>query len=230
MTMRHSTSRNLYRYWNEVRGDRVAPRRLDIEPSRIPDLLPETFILEAVNEAVLRYRLAGTRLTDQFGKELRGDNFLALWHGQDRVTLMKKLATVISSGSPAVIVTEAYSARGGKAVFEFVVLPLIHTQGAIDRLLGAASPANSPSWLGQEPIVRQRLIHVRLITPERANSTHKKTTTGKMPSPGAPALAVVEGCQRLPHLSHVRNARIVRQDRRQFRVYDGGLLTRAPEI
>lgn len=218
--MRHSTSRSLYRYWNEVRGDRIAPHRFEIEPSRIAELLPETFILETVDEAHLRYRLAGTRLVDQFGQDFRGANFLTLWDGRDRTAVMEKLATVTDCGAAVVIVTEAFCQRGRKATFEFVVLPLIHTHGAIDRLLGAASCANLPDWIGREPLVRQRLIDARIIVPETGGSAGK---------PVRP-FSVVEPQNPPPFLAHVRNARIVRQDRRQFRVYDGGLLTRPREI
>lgn len=214
--MRHSTSRNLYRYWNEVRGDRIAPRRFEIEPSRISHLLPETFILEAVDERNVRYRLAGTRLTEQFGQEFRGANFFHHWIGLERGTVMSKLSEVVASGSVAVIATEASCSRGRKAIFEFVVMPLVHTQGSIDRLLGAGSCINPPDWLGQEPLVRQRLIDVRILTPERPLSAQLPEFS---PPEEEPA----------PFLSHVRTARIVRQDRRQFRVYDGGLLTRGTE-
>ena len=39
----------LYSYWNEVRAGRLAPQRLEIEPSRIAGVLAETFMLERVD-------------------------------------------------------------------------------------------------------------------------------------------------------------------------------------
>ncbi|MEO1694679.1 MAG: PAS domain-containing protein, partial [Pseudomonadota bacterium] len=47
--MKHSTSHSLYAYWNEVRDGRPAPRRFEIEPSRIAHILSETLILERVD-------------------------------------------------------------------------------------------------------------------------------------------------------------------------------------
>lgn len=223
--MRHSTSRRLYSYWNEVRGDRVAPQRFEIEPSKIPDLLPETFILETVSEAHLRYRLAGTRFTDQFGQDFRGADFLALWDGRERTIIMKELSTVIETGAPALIITEGFSGRGRKALFEFLVLPLIHSGGKIDRLLGAASCANPPEWLGEEPLIRQKLIDVRIITPD--NGTHKPASSTRTVRR---LFEVIQPANPSPFLAHVRNAKIVRQDRRQFRVYEGGLLTRSRDL
>ena len=82
--MKQRTLHTLYGYWNEVRAGRLAPRRLEIEPSRIAGILSETFMLERVDAATYRYRLAGTRLCELFGSELRGTNFLDGWSEQDR--------------------------------------------------------------------------------------------------------------------------------------------------
>lgn len=217
--MRHSTSRSLYRYWNEVRGDRIAPRRFEIEPSRISELLPETFILEAVNDETLRYRLAGTRLSGQFRRDFRGANFLDQWDRHERASISSKLETVMASGFPAVIISEASCARGRKAVFESILLPLIHTKGIIDRILGASSCISPPAWVGEEALVRQKLIDARIVYP------------GANPDQSAASkpIEIVRELEPQPFLAHVRNARIVRQDQRQFRVYDGGLLTRETE-
>src|SRR5947209_8169807 len=74
--MKQRTSQIIYRYWNEVRGTRLAPTRLEIEPGRIAEVLSETFILENTDTGSYVFRLAGTRICDQFGHELRGRSFL----------------------------------------------------------------------------------------------------------------------------------------------------------
>ena len=48
---------------NEIRRDRMAPRRLEIEPARISDQLLDTFILERAGTSAFRFRLTGTRVT-----------------------------------------------------------------------------------------------------------------------------------------------------------------------
>jgi len=74
-----SSLQTLYGYWNEVRAGRLAPQRLDIEPSRIAEILAETFMLEWVEPGTYPYRLAGTQLCEIFGSELRGKNFRGGW-------------------------------------------------------------------------------------------------------------------------------------------------------
>ena len=56
--MKHASSRQVFEYWNEQRGDRVAPERGDIEPGPIRRALGDTFILGQDAEGVYRFRLA----------------------------------------------------------------------------------------------------------------------------------------------------------------------------
>ena len=43
--MKHAASRELYAYWEELRGQRPAPERAEIEPGAIRHVLSEAFIL-----------------------------------------------------------------------------------------------------------------------------------------------------------------------------------------
>ena len=85
--MKQKTTQILDAYWNELRAGRLAPKRLEIEPSRIGSILAETFMLERAGASLYRYRLAGTRLCEIFGSELRGTNLLDGWSGSDRAAL-----------------------------------------------------------------------------------------------------------------------------------------------
>ena len=58
--------------WDRVRNGRFAPRRFEVEPAKIAALLPETFIAEGAGLLGCRFRLAATKVCEQFGRELRG--------------------------------------------------------------------------------------------------------------------------------------------------------------
>ena len=51
----------------------------EVEPAKIAALLPETFIAEGAGLLGCRFRLAGTKICEQFGRELRGADLLGLW-------------------------------------------------------------------------------------------------------------------------------------------------------
>ena len=141
--MRHPATRALYAYWNAVRAGRRAPRRLEIQPAQLGGLLLDTFILERTGRSAFVFRLAGTRVSSWLGADLRTRNFLGCWGEADRAMLERHLSAITDLGRAGVFTGEGYppagpdqAACGGTAApFELIVLPLMHTGQAIDRLL-----------------------------------------------------------------------------------------------
>jgi hypothetical protein len=150
--MKHPTSRAMFDYWNERRGNRVAPTRADIEPSAIRSLLGDTFVLEA--NARYPFRIAGTRLCALFGRELKGESFAQLWRhsGQDELREMLAIVTDEQTG----IVASATGSTADDTLLpvhlELLLLPLAHTSRAEARVLGALSPLAVPYWIGVKAI------------------------------------------------------------------------------
>jgi hypothetical protein len=77
--MKHPSNRELFDYWNERRGERLAPERADIEPAAIRHVLGDTFVIEMSGSDSHQFRIAGTRLCALFGRELKAESFLKLW-------------------------------------------------------------------------------------------------------------------------------------------------------
>jgi hypothetical protein len=226
--MKQRTSQILFAYWNEARAGRIAPRRFEIEPSRIGSILSETFILERLCTAertgptrtatelkpVYRYRLAGTKLCEHFGDDFRGRDFLDDWDLDDRANLEQALTGMSERGGVSVVTFEASTSSGvgrasgsrKRATFEAIMLPLVHTNDSLDRFLGCMSAIDEPSWLGSERLTDKSLLRCELIWPD-----------------GRPFPVVEKTRNQTPFLAEIRNARLVRSERRQFRVYDGGL-------
>ena len=204
--MKHSINQTLYAYWNEVRKGRPAPRRFEIEPAHIASILPNTFILERIDSETFRFRLAGTALAELFGVELRDANFLTCFGGDHRETVERLLATVTLHCGAGLLTCSAGGPDGTKTEFEVLLLPLVHTRGGVDRVVGALSPAPVPLEIASEPLTPWALDHSQVIWPD-----------------GHPQPLADPVNAQVPFLPHIRRARIVRQDRRQFRVYDGGL-------
>jgi hypothetical protein len=195
--MQQPTSRQLYAYWDRVRNGRVAPRRFEIEPARIPALLPETFIAEGAGLLGFRFRLAGTKICEHFGKELRGIDLLSLFGEEDREQLAAMLQLILSDGAVGHGLFRSFTAARREATFELLLLPLIHTGESINRLLGGITAVEPPFWLGGEPLTRHEIVELHLHWPD-----------------GPPA-----------HMAG-QAGRIVRLTPRRFRVLDGGLAAR----
>ncbi len=164
--MQQPTSRQLYAYWDRLRNGRVAPRRFEIEPAKIATLLPETFIVEDAGMLGYRFRLAGTKICEQFGRELRGADLLGLWDVKDRAAVTSLLRNVFTDAAAGYGSFRAYASDRRQARFELVLLPLIHTGDAINRVLGAITAIDPPFWLGAEPLLRQELVELNLHWPD----------------------------------------------------------------
>ncbi|MBN9246233.1 MAG: PAS domain-containing protein [Hyphomicrobium sp.] len=204
--MKEAVSQSLFTYWNDLRGNRPAPRRFEIEPSAIAQQLPDTFILERVDYATMRFRLAGTRISEAFGMELRGKNLLGLFNEEDSGILQREISQITSQAAVGVFEISANDGEGRTASFEVTILPLIHTRDVVERYLGSVAPINRPQWLGLVPLPHRSLVRHKLIWPD-----------------GAARSEVEDLDRQAPFYPTVREARIVRSARRQFRVYEGGL-------
>lgn len=174
--MKHSTTRELYDYWNRVRGSERAPLRSNIEPSDIRRILADTFILEV--EARDRYavRLAGTRVCSIYCREIKGTNLLDLWSGEDRSAMTTLAAAVAEDGAAAVVTVSGWTAREQDLVSEWLLLPLRHGGNAFDRVLGSCAILERPFWLGTEPVVRQSIASLRLIWPDETPQFMRRRT------------------------------------------------------
>ncbi|MBN9291871.1 MAG: PAS domain-containing protein [Hyphomicrobium denitrificans] len=204
MLMQESVSQALYSYWNSLRGDRVAPKRFEIEPSCISGNLPDTFILERVSPSSLRFRLAGTRICEAFGIDFRGVDLFRLFEDGDARIIAQQIASA-SEGAVCVFRISAGSTSGLSTEFELLILPLTHTRDTVDRFLGALTPVAKPNWLGTVALTQRKLLSHELIWPDGV------------------ALPAEQGSNIPVLMPTIREARIVRSNRRQFRVYEGGL-------
>jgi len=204
----HKTSETLFAYWDKVRGNRATPRRFEIDPGKIAGILPSTFILERTDAETYRFRLAGTRVCDMFGAELRGSNFLSGWSQPDRLSLVRHLAALSKQGAIETVHMEAAPVARASTQFEVLLLPLRHTGESIDRVLGALSALDPPHWLGELPLTSKRVISQELTWPAGIVRTAKDER---------------HEAEDVPVLHPADHKRIVRSERRQFRVFEGGL-------
>ncbi len=164
--MKHPSTRELYAYWQRLRGNRPAPDRTEIEPSDIRRILGDTFILEAVSRDEYRFRLAGTRVCALYGREMKGKDFLSLWTGKDREAVATLLAAVSQDAGAAVFGMAGRSAHERTLPCEILLLPVRQKGEGWTRILGSIAPLDDPYWIGIHPILSQSVSSLRLIWPD----------------------------------------------------------------
>lgn len=205
--MSNNSNKALLNYWNKVRAGRQAPTRVEISPADISKILPDTFILEVGNQQHLKYRLAGSRICDYFGREFRGVNFYDGWPITEQQILQKYLSKVINQGAVLSVQCKASSEREHSGKFNIIFLPLTHSGTEIDRILGAISPETEWAWLGAAPLNLDEVLEVN-ITLERGTSLNLSDSHELKD-------------EIMPFIPHKR---LVKGKNTQFRVYEGGKL------
>src|SRR5438067_12988802 len=121
--MKHPSSREFFAYWNAKRGDARAPDRSEIEPSAVRELLGDIFVLSYDGDAGFPFRVAGTRVCALLGRDLKDQNFSALFAPACRAEIDEIVAAVAEETLPAIAGVTATSQGGGRTPLELLLLP-----------------------------------------------------------------------------------------------------------
>jgi hypothetical protein len=168
MRMQHSSSGELFAYWDRCRGRRNAPDRADIDPGAIRRILADTFILSLDAEEGHPFRLAGTRVCALFGGELKGEAFLSLWHESAREAAEDLLTSLERDSTGHAAIVSGQNEDGAELELELLLLPLSYRGRVPTRAIGTLAPLQMPYWLGIKPIADLVVGRVQHLGPADA--------------------------------------------------------------
>lgn len=138
--MRNQASRSIFDYWINIKRDRPAPLRTEIEPAALRHFLPYLFIAASDAAGGLAFRLAGTRICDLFDREFRGAAFTEMWLANDFRRPVEIVHNVIHDEIPAHMDVHAVNGRY-RHPHEMLLLPMKPSEyERSDRVLGALLP------------------------------------------------------------------------------------------
>lgn len=194
--MKHATTREIFAYWNTLRGDRNAPERTDLDPGAISHALGDVFILEYCPEGDHSFRLAGTRLCALFGGELKGRSFRKLWD-DDSIAPLQRLVTILRQEQAGLVAhATGVDERGEALDLELLLLPLSYRNMTPSRLLGSLCPLTRPYWLGMRPLTALTLGMYRHLDPAVEQGLLSRTSPAPLRMSRKPHLTVYEGGRR----------------------------------
>lgn len=211
--MKNPTTRDLFAYWNERRGNRMAPERGDIEPNAIRHVLGDSFFLATDPAASYPFRLAGTRLCALFGRELKNDNFLRLWGKAEQETMRKLVSVVVEEKVGVVAHATGRTTDGAPLVvnLELLLLPLLERRPLDARVLGALVPMSVPFWFGARILGPLELGMLRHVGPTVERASDPRLIAAQKEAIGASGSVMPGG-----------NPPTAAQRKHDFVVYEGG--------
>jgi hypothetical protein len=134
---RFSAIQQAIAYWEALRGDALLPRRSDIDPRGIENILEYAFVLERIAPGLARMRVAGSHLSDLMGMEVRGMPITAFFTPAGRAALDQTIEAVFDD--PAIVDLALTGERGiGRPPLDarMVLLPMENDLGDVSRIFG----------------------------------------------------------------------------------------------
>lgn len=157
-------------HWRAIGGTRAVPRRDDIDPSYMIEALDSILLIERIAPRQARIRIAGQRVSDLLGMDLRGMPLSCLIAPPSRSWLGDSIETLFDG--PAVVELGLAGPRGTlrtRPTAELVMLPLTDKSGAVTRALCYAGlPRKHPVAPMRLDISGERHTEMALPEPEPA--------------------------------------------------------------
>ncbi len=150
-------------YWTALRRGDDIPSRSQVDPRGLENILSQTFILERVAPGIARFRLAGQKVNELAGMEVRGMPLTAFFTAESRKTVSAALEHMFDD--PSILEfdlhTEATRLRGSRTA-KMILLPLRSDLGDVSRALGVMVSEGGASRVSQRFLVDN--CEIRKIT------------------------------------------------------------------
>lgn len=158
--MKHPSNRDFLAHWDIARGTALAPDRNAMPPESIRHLLGDIFVLSYDPAGGYPIRVAGTRVCARFGRDLKGEDFCALFTDGARAEIDDLVGIVAEESLPTVIGMTAPAAGGAIVHAELLLLPFaarVHMPMSLTGLL--AFFHDNPGPIGRFGLTSWRHLH-----------------------------------------------------------------------
>lgn len=159
-------------YWTALRRGDDVPNRSQIDPRGLENILSQTFILERVAPGIARFRLAGQKVNEMAGMEVRGMPITAFFTPDARKQMSAALEHMFEA--PAIVEVEMQtepSRLRGRREARMLLLPLRSDLGDVSRALGVFISEGNPSKTSQRFSISS--IEMRAVAKLAGNTEFK---------------------------------------------------------
>ncbi|MDJ0513856.1 MAG: PAS domain-containing protein [Methyloceanibacter sp.] len=128
--------RLLFDYWQDIAQGRTMPARADFDPLKVPHLLPHLAVVDLRDGFDRgRFRLAGTRLRDIYGREITGLHLTEVYAGCHAAPWQTVHSRVATDAVCAQGIARGPAEGREHVVLHWLRLPLSDDGIRVDRIL-----------------------------------------------------------------------------------------------
>ena len=135
-SMKDQILSDLFTYWEQLRQGREVPARSELDPRAIRSGIHHTFILEMSGPEDFRFRIAGSKVCDLLGLELRSMPARSLIDPIDRASFDEALMSIVERSEVAEIRLESATAKQSGVQGRMLLMPMSDDKGNITRIFG----------------------------------------------------------------------------------------------
>lgn len=119
-----SEGRDFLDYWLSVREGHLMPDRAQFDPVGIRHLLPYIVIHELIDPDLIRLRLVGTAVVQQYGQESTGRNYLDFVDPGRRAKASAAIFLVRDHPAGMTVTLQSATENGGNMLRQTIALPV----------------------------------------------------------------------------------------------------------
>lgn len=123
-------SRRFAEYWLSLPKIDLIPRRDAFRPEQVPDLIANVIIHELVSPELLLLRLVGSAVVEEYGRELRGRNYLDFVDEARRASASRAIHLVCEHPAGMVVRVRSQTRDGRIIIRETIAFPMRGGDGA----------------------------------------------------------------------------------------------------
>jgi hypothetical protein len=124
-------------HWRGLMGSRPMPRLSDFDPSTVPDIWADSFVVDARHSPDLVFHALGPRHVEALGRDPRGQRVTTVGHNTLLGRALSYADKVVERQVPISLGGQFVDNDGRMRLYRSILLPLEHEGGL--ALLGAAN-------------------------------------------------------------------------------------------
>lgn len=135
----HAINRALLDYWRSKQNGGVAPREAAIDPTEIPELLPDLIIYERIEPDHFQVRVVGRRVVLRIGVDPTGGNIFELFSERFKSGVMEAMNRILDEPCAQVTTVRDRFPSGRDGLVEVLRLPLTDESGRLRYIISSTA-------------------------------------------------------------------------------------------